>query len=309
VDFADNFTRHELGLVSERSVLLLSSNKLNWNNNNNNVSVLGHVISNAEAECLTLDQVLPYDMTLTRPPSLNGRDGISFSGPGPGQGIAVVFRGADCVKRLHTKFGSSDDVDLVPQTPEEADSLLKNLSTSRSPHTTYPAPASSNSTTTTCCVIKPHALAARQVGAILQLIEKDGFAFTFSHKLKCFDLDVATASEFLEVYKGGAVEGFNDMVNEFSSGTCLAIEIGHHTQQNNDLMSMSMSMSNNISSVVQHFRKTCGPYDISLATKLYPNSIRARFGVSNVQNAVHCTDLEEDGVLENEYFFEILADN
>lgn len=32
---------------------------------------------------------------------------------------------------------------------------------------------------------------------------------------------------------------------------------------------------------------------------------RARFGLDKVRNAVHCTDLPEDGSLEVEYFFSI----
>jgi nucleoside-diphosphate kinase len=28
------------------------------------------------------------------------------------------------------------------------------------------------------------------------------------------------------------------------------------------------------------------------------NSIRAKFGIDKIQNAVHCTDLPEDGILE-----------
>lgn len=43
-----------------------------------------------------------------------------------------------------------------------------------------------------------------------------------------------------------------------------------------------------------------------LAKQLRPNTIRARFGVSKVQNAIHCTDLEEDTRTEIEYFFKIL---
>lgn len=38
-----------------------------------------------------------------------------------------------------------------------------------------------------------------------------------------------------------------------------------------------------------------------------PKTIRARFGVNAVKNAVHCTDLEEDCFLELEYFFKILS--
>jgi len=31
---------------------------------------------------------------------------------------------------------------------------------------------------------------------------------------------------------------------------------------------------------------------------LRPNTIRAKFGIDRVKNAVHCTDLSEDGILE-----------
>jgi hypothetical protein len=35
-----------------------------------------------------------------------------------------------------------------------------------------------------------------------------------------------------------------------------------------------------------------------LARKLRPSTLRAKFGKTKVQNAVHCTDLPEDGLLE-----------
>jgi nucleoside diphosphate kinase len=37
-----------------------------------------------------------------------------------------------------------------------------------------------------------------------------------------------------------------------------------------------------------------------------PRTLRARFGVDKLRNAVHATDLPEDGVLEAEYLFQIL---
>lgn len=43
-----------------------------------------------------------------------------------------------------------------------------------------------------------------------------------------------------------------------------------------------------------------------VAKQLRPNSLRSLFGITKVENAVHCTDLEEDTVLEVEYFFKIL---
>jgi nucleoside-diphosphate kinase len=43
-----------------------------------------------------------------------------------------------------------------------------------------------------------------------------------------------------------------------------------------------------------------------MAKTVRGKSIRAVYGKDKGRNAVHCTDLEEDGVLEVEYFFNIL---
>jgi hypothetical protein len=43
------------------------------------------------------------------------------------------------------------------------------------------------------------------------------------------------------------------------------------------------------------------------AKELYPDTIRAIFGQDRVRNAIHCTDLPKDGVIECEYFFKILC--
>jgi len=76
------------------------------------------------------------------------------------------------------------------------------------------------------------------------------------------------------------------MVEELISGPVLAMVINAHC---ND------------------FRMKSGPWDVEVAKALYPNTIRARFGNTTVQNAIHCTDLEEEGTNELSYFFDILA--
>ena len=58
---------------------------------------------------------------------------------------------------------------------------------------------------------------------------------------------------------------------------------------------------------VQDFREFCGPLEPSLAKLLRPRSLRALFGKDTVRNAVHCTDLPEDGEMESKYFFETIA--
>jgi nucleoside-diphosphate kinase len=82
------------------------------------------------------------------------------------------------------------------------------------------------------------------------------------------------------------------MVSELTSGPCIAVEVKKQGTPD----------------VVQAFREFCGPSDAQIAQRLRPNSLRARFGVDRIKNAVHCTDLTEDGVLEVEYFFKILQD-
>jgi nucleoside-diphosphate kinase len=49
---------------------------------------------------------------------------------------------------------------------------------------------------------------------------------------------------------------------------------------------------------VSSFREYVGPYDPQLAKHVRPDSLRARFGEDKVKNAVHCTDLPEDGATE-----------
>ena len=136
----------------------------------------------------------------------------------------------------------------------------------------------------TLCIIKPSALVAGYQGlAIDQILQN--FNVT---AMELFRLDRANAGEFFEVYKG-VVPEYNSMVDELISGDFIAIEI-------------SESGGNPVSAL----REFCGPADPEIARVLRPKSLRAQFGVNKVQNAIHCTDLPEDGELESNYFFNIL---
>ena len=135
----------------------------------------------------------------------------------------------------------------------------------------------------TCGIIKPHIVKAGLGGEVIQLILDEGFEIS---ALQVFNLDTPTAEEFLEVYKGVLPE-FLSIVEELTTGPCIVMEV---RQEN----------------VVEGFRKLCGPHDPEIAKVLRPNTIRAKFGIDRVANAIQCTDLEEDGVLECEYFFNLL---
>ncbi|XP_046417965.1 nucleoside diphosphate kinase 7 [Neodiprion fabricii] len=142
----------------------------------------------------------------------------------------------------------------------------------------------------TCCVIKPHAVQSRLIGYIIDDIQKAGYTIS---AVQQFYVDPTNVEEFLEVYKGVLPE-YGAMVTEMQSGPCVAMEITH---------------SHGEKDVPTEFRKLCGPMDPDIARQLRPETLRAKYGKTKVQNAVHCSDLPEDGLLEVEYFFKILADS
>lgn len=63
-------------------------------------------------------------------------------------------------------------------------------------------------------------------------------------------------------------------------------------------MGLSIVLEIRCENAVESLRALCGPHDPEIARMLRPKTIRARFGKDKVRNAVHCTDLPEDGNLE-----------
>jgi len=138
----------------------------------------------------------------------------------------------------------------------------------------------------TCCVIKPHLINAGMLGAVIYEIQKAGFEIS---AVQTFNFTKPNAEEFLEIYKG-VVQEYPNMVEELTSGVCVALEIRAQNAQ-------------------QVFREFCGPHDPEISRTLRPKTLRALFGVDKTKNAVHCTDLADDAALEVEYFFRILDTN
>ena len=192
---------------------------------------------------------------------------------------------------LRARFGQ-DDINNVAHgsaTVEEARAEVnfffpKSRMTSNSVYT--PASHFSKTNSTTCCIIKPHAM--HLAGDIIQAIKDEGFQI---FGLETFHLDFGKAEEFLEVYKG-VLENYGEVVKQLCSGMSLAMEIGVENENVNDVVTM--------------FREFCGPQDSQIGKLLRPTTLRARFGDSLAHNAIHCTDLPEDGPLEVEYFFRVL---
>ena len=78
-----------------------------------------------------------------------------------------------------------------------------------------------------------------------------------------------------------------DHVIELCSGMCIALEL-------------------RAEEAVSTFRQTAGPWDVEMAKELRPDTLRGKYGVDRVRNAIHCTDLESDSQAENEYCFKIM---
>ncbi|XP_023237025.1 nucleoside diphosphate kinase 7-like [Centruroides sculpturatus] len=126
-------------------------------------------------------------------------------------------------------------------------------------------------TNCTCCIIKPH------------IVRKE-------KKVPIY-IDYSSAEDFYEVYKGVVAE-YSEMVKQLSEGPCIALEISSPVCEE---------------SMVTKLRQFVGPSDPEIAQHLRPTTLRARFGESSAKNAVHCTDLPQDGLLEVEFIFKILA--
>lgn len=101
-----------------------------------------------------------------------------------------------------------------------------------------------------------------------------------------FYIDKPTAEEFFDVYKGVLPE-YVPLIEHITTGPSIVLEV---RQEN----------------VVTKLRELVGPNDPEIAKHLRPNTIRSKFGLDRVRNAVHVTDLAEDSVIECEYFFNML---
>ena len=131
-----------------------------------------------------------------------------------------------------------------------------------------------------CVVIKPHAISEGNAGKIIDILLTEGFEIS---SMEMLYIDKVQAEEFFEIYKGVLPE-YNQMIDSVVCGPIIAIEV-----RQNDC--------------VNKLRALSGPHDPDIAKALRPNTIRAKFGKDCIYNAIHCTDLEEDAVIECDYLF------
>lgn len=132
-------------------------------------------------------------------------------------------------------------------------------------------------------IIKPHAVLEGLTGPIMNGITSASLSIT---AVQLHNVEKANAQEFYEVYKGVVAE-YNLMVEELTSGPCIAMEVSGTDAHGT-------------------FRELVGPTDPEIARHLRPHTLRAKYGQDKIKNALHCTDLPEDSTLEVEYFSKIL---
>lgn len=138
----------------------------------------------------------------------------------------------------------------------------------------------------TLCLIKPHVLKEKKfTGPILQQIVDSGFSVD---SMVTLHLDNKMGDYLMDVYRGIYPE-YTAMMQQLLSGPMLAVMVSGGPN------------------VVAEFRDMCGPLEPELGKKLRPKSLRAQYGTNLACNAVHCTDLEEDGATECTYIFDTIA--
>jgi nucleoside-diphosphate kinase len=131
-------------------------------------------------------------------------------------------------------------------------------------------------TNITFTMIKPDAVAAGHIGAILAQINEAGFKIV---AMKYTKLSSEKAGEFYDIHR--ARPFFGELVDFMSSGPIVAAVL----QKDN---------------AVEEFRKLIGATD---PTKADAGTIRARFAKNIGENAIHGSDSDENAAIEASFHF------
>src|ERR1700743_2731941 len=131
-------------------------------------------------------------------------------------------------------------------------------------------------TNRTFTMIKPDAVAAGNIGAIIDQITKNGFKIV---ALKYTNLSADKAGQFYAVHKERPF--YNDLVGFMSSGPIVAAIL----EKDN---------------AIEDFRKLIGATD---PTKAEAGTIRNLFAKSIDAKAIHVSDSDENAEIEGNFFF------
>jgi nucleoside-diphosphate kinase len=271
VDYGDLKTRDKLGFQVQKCIAILPADSYsNW----------GKLISDFNSKMVLVSiktMIIPQNVadSVCQVLEVNSRNSAAFS---KGVNLVATFSGEDGFS-IAKKIESDASCDIFVtgngiQTADLSDVLKKAMSDT------------STLDSCSCGVIKPHAVKSKQAGGIMDHILSQGYEISAVTSLF---FDKVQAEEFYEVYKD-VVPEYNDHVQQLCSGLVIALEV-------------------RAESAVQVFRQTAGPWDTDMAKELRPDSVRGKFGLDQIRNALHCTDLPTDGTMEVEYCFKIMQSN
>ncbi len=128
-------------------------------------------------------------------------------------------------------------------------------------------------------MLKPDAVGANNSGAIIKMIEENGFRIVAVKKTR---LSRARAGEFYAIHKERPF--YNDLCEYMSSGAIIPMIL----EKNN---------------AVEDFRKLIGATD---PQKAEAGTIRNLFAKSIEANAIHGSDSDENAAIEGNFFFSAL---
>ena len=130
--------------------------------------------------------------------------------------------------------------------------------------------------TQTLGIVKPDAVAAGKLGAILAHLEREGYRIRAARLTR---LTRPQAEAFYEVHRGRPF--YEELVSFMSSGPCLPVALEK-------------------TNAVAAFRVTIGATDPAEAA---PGTIRKLYAESKGRNAVHGSDSDENAAREIGFFF------
>ena len=129
----------------------------------------------------------------------------------------------------------------------------------------------------TLAIIKPNAMS--RADEIEKLIIMDGFTIVQRRRVQ---LSKEQAMEFYAEHRDKPF--FSDLLNFMTSGPVLAMVLGKE-------------------GAVRAWRRLLGPASVSAALRRQPDSVRARFGSSDTENAAHGSSSADSAEREIRFFF------
>lgn len=137
----------------------------------------------------------------------------------------------------------------------------------------------------TFAIIKPDAVSGCNVSNIIKDMEKNGFVVSRAKLLK---LSKETAEQFYSEHKGK--EFFDRLVSYMTSSSCI--------------MLILEKVDYNGEGAFEDLRDLMGPVSDVVDPSGNPNSLRAKYGVNQTENAIHGSDSFESYLREVKFFLQ-----